>query len=572
MRTVRGRRQAARVSRHSKSVAGVVLSGLALWLAACGARPAPAAPAEPPTARFERFEYIGRAQEALAPTRGQFRNPILPGYHPDPSVLRVGEDYYLIHSSFAHFPGIPVYHSRNLVDWTQIGNAIDRPTQLPLRDIQASEGVFAADLSYHDGRYYIVSTCVQCGGNFLITADRPDGPWSDPVWFDFDGIDPSLYWEGERAYLLNNGPPDEAPRYEGHRAIWIQAFDAATQSLVGERHQIVNGGVDLRQQPIWIEGPHLFRHDGHYYLIAAEGGTAEQHSEVVFRADAVFGPYRPGPRNPILTQRDLDPARQHPVTSAGHAKFVVTPAGEWWATFLATRPYDGSRYNIGRETFLLPVRWRNGWPQILPPGVAIPLLHERPGGLPALTAPPAPAGDVHLVETFGGETLPPAWLGLRAPAAPVYRLRGGGLEILPQSPWGQVAAAPGFVGLRQRHHDTSVSVDLRFQPVKEGDRAGLAAIQNDQAYCLYGLTRIAGRTHLALFVKTAGAPERRVASVPFDEPVIRLSVHLRGGTATLSYSGSGGPQVFVSDLDNRFLSTAEAGGFVGTLIGPYADY
>jgi len=353
-----------------KTGTGAALAAMALMTAGAAVAGEPA--------HFTRFAYEGHAREQVQPRPGDYRNPILSGYYPDPSVTRVGEDYYLVNSSFAHFPGIPVWHSKDLVNWTQIGNAIDRPGQLDFAGRGASEAVFAPAISWHDGIFYIVNTCVRCKGNFIITARNPAGPWSDPIWLPFEGIDPSIYWEGDRAYIVNNRAPAEPPRYEGHRAIWIQEYDWRKGEMVGESTQLVNGGVDLRAKPVWIEGPHIFRKDGYYYLTAAEGGTSVNHSQVVFRSKELRGPYQPFAGNPILTQRDLPADRPDPITSAGHAQLVQTPKGDWWATFLAVRPYEGDYYNIGRETFLLPVTWRDGWPIILPHKTAIPYAAARP--------------------------------------------------------------------------------------------------------------------------------------------------------------------------------------------------
>jgi xylan 1,4-beta-xylosidase len=426
-------------------------------------------------ARFERFTYEGKSQESARPAAGEYRNPILSGYSPDPSVTRVGEDYYLINSSFTHFPGIPVFHSKDLVNWTQIGNAIDRPGQLNFDGLTISRGVFAPDISHHDGVFYIVNTCVDCRGNFVITAKDPRGPWSDPVWFDFEGIDPSIFWEGDTAYMVNNGEPNEPPRYDGHRAIWVQQFDYKNLRLIGERTQIVNGGVDISKKPSWIEGPHLLRRGGYYYLIAAEGGTADHHSQVVFRSKSVRGPFIPYERNPILSQRDLDPNRPDPVTSAGHAEFVQTQTGDWWATFLATRPYGPGLYNIGRETFLLPVTWTNGWPMILAAGKPIPFVARTPN-LPAQPRPAQPvSGDFAYVDEFDGQMLSPAWVGIRTPHQPVYNLQGGALILDSSAQLGDVKGVPAFIGRRQQHHIANISTTLTYAPEKDGDRAGLAA-------------------------------------------------------------------------------------------------
>jgi xylan 1,4-beta-xylosidase len=202
--------------------------------------------------RFSSFSYDGHAQEKVPVGPGQYRNPILSGYYPDPSVTRVGDDYYLVLSSFAHYPGLPIFKSKDLVNWTQIGNAIDRPEQLDFTGMRTSQAVFAPDISYHDGVFYIVNTCVECKGNFVITAKDPAGPWSNPTWLPFEGIDPSIYWEGDKAYIVNNRAPAEPPRYDGHRAIWIQEYDWRAGKMVGDSTQLINGGVDISKKPVWI--------------------------------------------------------------------------------------------------------------------------------------------------------------------------------------------------------------------------------------------------------------------------------------------------------------------------------
>ena len=284
-----------------------------------------------PTARFDWFEYRGNdsVYKTLKPAANEFLNPILPGFYPDPSIVRGADAYYLVNSSFAYFPGVPIFRSTDLVHWTQIGHVLDRPSQLNLDGAGISRGIFAPTIRYHAGTYYMITTLIDRGGNFIVTAKNPAGPWSDPIWLrDFDGIDPSLFFDDDgKAYIVNNGPPEGEPLYEGHRAIWIQEYDVASKKLVGPRKVIVNGGVDLSKKPIWIEAPHILKVKGAYYLICAEGGTADQHSEVVFKATNAFGPYAPGPANPILTQRHLGEGYQFAVTSTGHADFVQTPQG-----------------------------------------------------------------------------------------------------------------------------------------------------------------------------------------------------------------------------------------------------
>ncbi|NWK95724.1 glycoside hydrolase 43 family protein [Sphingobium lactosutens] len=532
----------------------------------------PLAPALAGPARFEDFRYDGRAQEQATPGPGDYRNPILSGYYPDPSITRVGDAYYLVNSSFAHYPGLPIFTSTDMVHWRQIGNAIDRPGQFDFSGLRTSRGMFAPDISWHDGHFYLVGTCVDCRGNFVMTARDPAGPWSDPTWLPFEGIDPSLYWEGDRAFIVNNRAPDEPPRYDGHRAIWVQEFDWRTLRMTGPSTQIVNGGVDIAQKPAWIEGPHLLKREGYYYLIAAEGGTGDQHSEVVFRSPDLRRPFTPYLSNPILSQRSLDPARPNPVTSAGHAKLIQTQAGDWWATFLATRPYGPDLYNIGRETFLLPVEWRDGWPHILDAGKPIPFTAPRPDLPSGPTEIPSTSGDFSYHRNdFTGTRLDPAWIGIRTPARPVYRLEQGALVLDGATAIGDLSGAPAFIGRRQQHHVATVSTTLDYRPEVDGDRAGLVAIQSDRSFLFFGLIQNGGTPRIALMAREGSDSDRLIASTPIDPArPVTLTLALDGGRMRASYVSGGAERVLASDVDIDFLSTKQAGGFVGTIIGPYA--
>ncbi|HEX8601000.1 MAG TPA: glycoside hydrolase family 43 protein [Pseudoduganella sp.] len=524
-------------------------------------------------AHFERFSYAGQAQERTAPGPGEFVNPILSGYYPDPSIVRAGDDYFVVASSFTNFPGLPVMHSRDLVTWTQVGNALDRPEQVSFAGVRGSQGIFAPDISFHDGRYYIITTCASCPGgigNFIVTATNPAGPWSQPATVKgLQGIDPSIFWDGDRAYVVNNNAPQGTPRYDGHRAIWISELDPATLQLTGAPQMLVDGGVDPARKPIWIEAPHLLKKDGYYYLICAEGGTADNHSEVVFRSKDVMGPYLPGPVNPILTQRDLDPRRANPVTTAGHAKFVQTQQGDWWAVFLATRPYPGNFYNIGRETFLLPVSWKDGWPMILEQGKPVPYTLARPA-LPPQDAPAVPMnGDFAYVDEFDGP-LSPGWIGLRTPRGALYDIRQGQLVLHAGQPLGDLAGTPGFIGRRQQHHDATVTTVVDYAPRRAGDRAGLLALQNDAAWVFLGVARQDGQRIVALY-KSEGGKETLLATAPVAGTPVELTVEMRGGRSAYRYRSGGETRTLKADVDVTFLSTQKAKGFTGVVIGPYVQ-
>jgi xylan 1,4-beta-xylosidase len=542
---------------------------------------APGPKSSPGEASFDWFAYGGAdpSDQAFEAGRGQYANPILKGFYPDPSVTRMGEDYYLVNSTFSYFPGLPVFHSKDLVHWTQIANAIDRPGQLSFKGLRLSRGVFAPAITEHGGVLYILNTCVDCGGNFLITATDPKGPWSDPVWLpQIDGIDTSLFFDDDgRGWIVNNGPPDHAPLYQGHRAIWIQEYDPKARKMVGPRRVLVDGGVDPSTKPIWIEGPHITKVEGRYILTAAEGGTAEGHSQVALRSDRVTGPYLPFERNPILTQRGLPKDRPLPITSAGHADLVQTQNGEWWATFLAVRPYGDDLYNTGRETFLLPVTWKDGWPVILPAGQTIPYVHVKPN-LPQQAAPALPtSGAFQVRDEFDGAELPLNWMTLRVPAERWWSLKGGRLVLKARDQKLGGLVQPSFWGRRQQHLNASASTAIRYVPTRPGDKAGMAVIQNDDFYYFLGLALEDGKTVVRL-ERRAGPQDPVDGVVLASAPIalkpgapVYLKIDARGGAYDFSYGQTEGQWTTLkAGTDGTILSTKTAGGFVGALMGVYA--
>lgn len=529
-------------------------------------------------ARFDWFDY--RGNDGLPkPGPGEYANPILQGFYPDPSILRVGRDYYLVNSTFAWFPGMPVFHSRDLVHWTQIGNAIDRPTQLNLAKMTTGQGLYAPDISWHDGTFYIVNTCVGCGGNFVITAKQPQGPWSNPVFLpDVQGIDTSLFFDDDgSAWLVHNGPPAGKPRYEGHTAIWLQKFDAKSLKTVGTPQLLVDGGVHPEQKPIWIEGPHLFKKDGVYYLIAAEGGTAGNHSEVVFRSNGVTGPYTPEATNPILTQRDLPPDRPNPITSTGHAKFVETPTGDWWAVFLGVRPYDAAgNFNTGRETFMMPVRWQEGWPRITNPGQRVPWRASAPKLARGLEGPVPLNGDFAFREDFNSSKLATYWMTLRNPVGNWCHVRNGALEIEPRPIAFGNLANPSLLARRQQHINATVTTRIRYRPQDGADEAGIIALQNDDHWYFLAIGSDHGKPVVRVRERSgggdpAGAIVRQDAlPVPAGTP-LQLRISARGAKYDFAWSLDGKSwHELVQGADGTVLSIPKAGGFAGAVFGLYA--
>lgn len=292
-------------------------------------------------------------------------NPVLSGFYPDPSICAVGNDFYLVNSTFAYFPGIPIFHSRDLAHWDQIGNVLDRSSQVCLEGCRHSQGIYAPTIRYHKGMFYVITTNVSGGGSFIVTAEDPAGSWSEPYFLGAEapGIDPSLFFDSDGVcYYVGTRPNPEGVRYNGDWEIWAQELDLAAMKLTGESHMLWKGAMN---GAIWPEGPHLYRKDGFYYLLIAEGGTSVHHSVMAARSRSVFGPYEGNPANPILTHRHL--GRDYPVVNVGHGDLVEDPEGRWYMVMLASRPCQGHT-NMGRETFLAKVVWEDGWP-VVNPGV-----------------------------------------------------------------------------------------------------------------------------------------------------------------------------------------------------------
>jgi alpha-N-arabinofuranosidase len=522
---------------------------------------------------FNRFEYTGYIDgPADKVSDDEFRNPILPGFYPDPSVCRVGDTYYLINSTFAYFPGIPIFRSKDLVNWEHVGHVIHREKQLNYDKLGVSRGLFAPALSYHDGVFYVVCTMVDGGGNFVVTATDPKGPWSDPTWLGFEGIDPSIFFDDHgRAWMVNNGAPEGPPLYSGHRAIWIQEFSMADRKMIGPRKVLVNGGVNLREKPVWIEGPHLYKRDGWYYLCCAEGGTSVNHSQVIFRSRNVDGPYTPWSGNPILTQRGLDGSVASAVTSTGHADLVIGPDEKWWAVFLGVRPYEGRYSPMGRETFLLPVSWtEDGWPRILPSGDRVPLKVRAPTG--AHVWPDNPVTTVAWSDDFTAANLSPLWIMLRASSHKWWQLDGATHRLLltPQRARLSGDGNPAFLARRVQHAcftaETSLSV-----PSDPGVSAGLVVFQAERYHYFLNVSRGAGGLSVRLEKACGGAGEVVATTQLAATPQIALRVEAKDAACSFAYAVKPGEwKTLVQDADAKVFTTEVAGGFVGATIGVHA--
>jgi alpha-N-arabinofuranosidase len=531
------------------------------------------------TATFSYFNYAGndnRFDKKIDNAR-QYFNPILAGFYPDPSVCRKGDTYYLVNSSFSFFPGVPIFTSKDLVNWKQLGNVLDRESQLPLTHQRVSGGIYAPDITYNKNNqtFYMITTNVGAGNFFVKTKDPAKG-WSEPIYLHkINGIDPSMFFDQDgKGYIVHNAPVMGKADYEGQRAIRIFRFDVKGDSIIGEPTEIVRGGTHVTEKPIWIEGPHLFRVGKFYYLMCAEGGTGSMHSEVIFRAKNPMGPWEEFSGNPILTQRSgLDPAREDIVTSTGHADLVQAPRGDWWAVFLGCRPYEDDFYNTGRDTYLLPVTWKDGWPTILEKGKVLPTVVNKENLDPMTPNKYLTTGNFSYTDRFNGTQLDMRWIFLRNPKDGFYSLGDNGLSIHPLPVNISQKESLSAIFCRQQHTTFTAETQLIFSPSSSKDLAGLALLQNEEYNFVFGKTIIGGKPSVVLMraeknnVIIGSAP---LAGNDATSP-LRLKIEGNGRYYDFYYAISDGSwQPLARGVDAINLSTGRSGGFIGACIGLYA--
>lgn len=418
----------------------------------------------------------------------KYRNPIISGYNPDPSICRVGDDYYLVNSSFEFFPGVPLYHSRNLVNWEPVGHCLDRRSQLELDRCRASGGIYAPTIRYHEGMFYMTTTNVSNGGNFIIHTEDPRKGWSEPVWIDQGGIDPSLLFDDDgKVYFTSTGRGEN-----GRQAIVICELNP----LTGEKYtetRVLSYGCGGR----YPEGPHLYKINGKYYLMLAEGGTEYGHMETMQRSDSPYGPFEACPYNPILSHKEDTRER---IYCTGHADIMEDANGNWWMVCLAIRPCGKAPnrvllHNLGRETYLAPITWtEDGWP-IAGEGGLIDI--EMDGPLPGEQPGPVCRD---FADDFSDAAFSAHYNFLRNPAMENYArlpqekrllLKGSTVTLNEQD-------TPTWVGVRQKGFETETTVRVFPKRVCQGMRVGLTSYYNmDYHYEIY-LTREQDRWIVAL--------------------------------------------------------------------------
>lgn len=477
-------------------------------------------------------------------------NPVLPGFYPDPSVCRVGDDYYLATSSFEYFPGVPLFHSRDLIRWTQIGHCLTRTSQLDLRGRRSSDGIFAPTLRYHDGNFYMITTDVGGAGHFYVTTRDPRGEWSDPVFVQGPGFDPDLFFDVDgTAYFTR----EDISGY----GIRQYRIDISTGELLSDEALIWEGFEDRL-----CEAPHIYRIGAWYYLLVAEGGTHRGHMVVIARSTSPSGPYDSCPHNPILTHRHRV---LHPVQAVGHGDLVEKSDGSWWMVFLGIRP-SGKWHTCGRETFIAPVEWVDGWPVVN-------------GNRPIeVVEPSGPlANDYRALHSstsfFRDGRLSPEW-NVRGWFEDTYMsedVDAGTIQLRANQNGLQEPLGNAFLGRRQQHHSFRFEVSADVSGLVDGSRAGVCALMNEKHHYACSIEARDGSKSAVVTYQIGSLRHRECVTLPTVEcPIWTLYIE---GSATHYVFGvvSGGADVELARAETRYLSSEVAGGFTGVYLGIFAE-
>ncbi|MBN2683776.1 MAG: glycoside hydrolase family 43 protein [Pontiellaceae bacterium] len=478
-----------------------------------------------------------------------FQNPIITGMNPDPSICRVGDDYYLVTSTFEYFPGLPIYHSKDLVHWKLIGHALSSAESNPLQGSRPSGGQYAATIRYHDGTFYVIGTNYASGGEFYVTADDPAGPWSKAVWLNEWFVDPSLLFADGEAYYLS---PDNKGGF------LVGTMDLETGRLNKPLKWVAEGLGGSSP-----EGPHLYKIGDYYYLMSAEGGTGYEHREVIQRSKSPYGPYEANPNNPVASHMN-DP--DNPFHAIGHADLVQLPDESWWMVCLGIRPKNGRYQHLGRETFLAPVTWdEDGWPKVGADGIV-----QEEYSVPNL--PPHVWEKEPKLDNFESDKLGLVWNFVRNPYVKDWSLseKPGFLRLNGSAVSLRETDSPAFVCRRQTAFDMTLATKISFVPTAPNEEAGMAIRGNDENHYDFVITQRDGKRVALLrkFLKNKVADEDAVV-IPDGDVVLRIRADDRTYTFWATVDGEAEIQVGAAETKN--LSTEMIGGFTGVFIGMYAS-
>lgn len=518
----------------------------------------------------------------------KIKNPIIEGFYPDPSICRVGDDFYLVCSSFELCPGVPVFHSKDLAHWEQIGYAVTPENGFHVEKNSGNGGVMAPTLRYNNGLFYIINANFSDGGNYIVTAENPAGPWSEPHWLtDVPEIDASIFFDNDgQAYIMGTGDVWDNGTGVKERGIWLASYDIKNFCLAGEPVTIFNSALRVGAFP---ESPHLYHIGEYYYLVIAEGGTEHYHAVMTARSKELFGFYEGNPANPVMTHRHM--GYHCPITNVGHADLVELPDGSWYAVMLASRLIDEKCKNLGRETFICPVFWERGWPLFSPQTGKLEWEYDAPQSLTWTEYPP-----VKEREDFDIEQLDLNWNFWGTPYKKFYQIRDSKLKLrcIRQAlvedirPMGfddkkEKDRFVAFLARRQLKIDTTITCQMSFMPEGQ-ESAGLAVVQamNHQYHLERAVQDGKQVVRLLLYTSdfelqpfmpgfTSKTHREVIASAVWEESEIILQIKIAHEKFTISYGSNCDSLKELCVADGSRINPEIVGCMVGTMIGMYAS-